>query len=286
MELNYEKLRGILQNIPANVFFKDDECRYQLASHVCEMLNTGGRKDFTIMGKTDLEIQPDRSLGEQYYTEDCELIKHGGQKDYISEMVFPSGTYYYRIQKIAVADSDGRIFGIVGLITDMTKEITLQKKLEYLSITDTMTGVYNRTYYEIFMASPLESRSLPLSLMSLDFDRLKRINDNFGHALGDQYIKIGVETIKNNIPKSALLYRTGGDEFFIQLPHCHGDQCEQIAASIKKDFSLANIGKDVRPSMSIGFITIEDPEISLEAAVREADQRMYLDKHENHEERP
>lgn len=65
------QLKIILESIPANVFFKDTKGRYQIVSHLCEMLNTGGRGG--IVGKTDLEIWPDPALGRKFYDEDMEI---------------------------------------------------------------------------------------------------------------------------------------------------------------------------------------------------------------------
>ncbi len=284
MELSRDDLMTILVNIPANVFFKDSECRYQLASRVCQMLNTGGKKDFSIIGKTDLEIQPDKNLGRQYYEEDCELIKKGGEKQYISEMVFPSGTYYYRIQKVAVRDNTNAIIGIVGIISDMTTEITLQKKLELLSITDKMTGVYNRTCYELFLANTINVHNLPMAIISFDFDHLKAVNDTYGHAKGDEYLKYGVSAIENNMPKGSSLYRVGGDEFVLAVKLCGAEKAGHIIQEIQTSVSSFKIG-DFCASISLGMAIITDANQSIEEAVKEADSMMYKNKVENHRSR-
>ena len=80
------ELKIILESIPANVFFKDTEGRYQVTSHICEMLNTGGQG--SIIGKTDLEIQPDPKLGRKFYDEDMEIAQTGKEMRYLQEMVF------------------------------------------------------------------------------------------------------------------------------------------------------------------------------------------------------
>lgn len=128
--ISRETLLILMDSIPANVFFKDTSCRYQMASHICQMLNTGGNPDFTIFGKTDMELQPDRELGRKFYEEDKKIIAEGKSYDYLQSMTFGKDTYYYQITKKPVNDYEGNIIGIVGMITDMTEQIRLQNELE------------------------------------------------------------------------------------------------------------------------------------------------------------
>lgn len=91
MDLNEENLKSIINSIPGNVFFKDTQCRYLYASHLC-----------FIIGKTDPEVQVQKELGEMFYREDCELLKSGGEMEYVSQMQFGNDTYYYKIRNKAV----------------------------------------------------------------------------------------------------------------------------------------------------------------------------------------
>ena len=128
--ISKETLVILMDAIPANVFFKDTSCRYQMASHICQMINSGGDPNLTIFGKTDLEIQPDEKLGRKFYEEDRHIIAEGKSYDYLQAMRFGNDTYYYQITKNPVRDYDGNIIGVVGLINDMTEQIRLQNELE------------------------------------------------------------------------------------------------------------------------------------------------------------
>ena len=128
--IDKETLVILMDAIPANVFFKDTKCRYQMASHICQMINSGGDPDFTIFGKTDVEIQPDPELGHKFYEEDKKIIAEGRSYDYQQAMRFGNETYYYQITKNPVRDYEDNIIGIVGLITDMTDQIRMQNELE------------------------------------------------------------------------------------------------------------------------------------------------------------
>ena len=132
----------LMDAIPANVFFKDTECKYMMASHICQMLNTGGDPNFTIFGKTDMDIQPDKVLGKKFYEEDKEAIATGRTFDYLQPMKFGDTTYYYQITKNPIRDADGNILGVVGIIGDRTKEIEMQNKLEAETMLNVMKGKF------------------------------------------------------------------------------------------------------------------------------------------------
>ncbi|MDO4554963.1 MAG: diguanylate cyclase [Lachnospiraceae bacterium] len=175
-----EDLERIFRAIPANVFFKDTLCRYQIASQVCSML-TEGDADFSIIGKTDLEVQKEPALGKQYYEEDCRLIAEGGQLKYLSEMHFGGQTYYYEIIKRAVYQPDGKILGIIGMVTDRTETIALQHQLRTISLTDALTQLHNRTFFQQYLENQITPEQLPISIIACDCNNLKYINDTFGH---------------------------------------------------------------------------------------------------------
>lgn len=69
MSINRCRLQYILDAINENIFYKDREGRYTLATHVCNMLNSNGDSDFSIYGKTDMDIQPDKTLGKKFYND-------------------------------------------------------------------------------------------------------------------------------------------------------------------------------------------------------------------------
>ena len=288
MDMNAEKLKAIINAIPGNVFFKDTECRYLYTSHLCSMLNTAGRPDFTIIGKTDLEVQVQKELGEQYYNEDKELLRSGGELEYVSQMTFGSDTYYYKIQKRAVhSTEDGKdsIIGIVGVVTDITQETVLRQRLEYLSSTDALTGQKNRASLMLWLSQPFPVASLPLTILSADFDNLKTLNDNYGHDAGDAYLKKGVELMRNILPEDACLYRTGGDEFLVTVPSCDEGMSHSLVEKIGEAFRACTV-ETVPMSVSLGAVTLTDSGMSLSDAIKESDSRMYEQKRAHHAMNP
>ena len=95
---NLEEVLLFMKSAPANIFFKDTECKYRFASEICALVNGG--KENSIIGKTDKEIQKNKELGQFYYEDDLKIIETGKGSDYISEFPFETGSLYYEIRKI------------------------------------------------------------------------------------------------------------------------------------------------------------------------------------------
>ena len=80
------------------------------------MLNSNGDSSFSIYGKTDLDIQPYKTLGKKFYEEDMNIIKTKNNVNYIEKMQFGEEVFYYQINKNPVLDADGNVMGIVGIV--------------------------------------------------------------------------------------------------------------------------------------------------------------------------
>ncbi|MFT9487344.1 GGDEF domain-containing protein [Tepidibacillus decaturensis] len=121
--------------------------------------------------------------------------------------------------------------------TDVTRYKKIEEELRFLSVTDTLTNVYNRRYFvqkleeEIERAKRADSK---FSLIMLDIDRFKSINDRFGHNTGDLVLKRMAETIKNRIRRIDTLARWGGEEFVILLPETTVNKAAVLAEELRK----------------------------------------------------
>jgi len=156
-----------------------------------------------------------------------------------------------------------------------------------LATTDSLTGVYNRrTYKEL--AEPQLSRSrraqLPVSLLMLDLDHFKRINDTYGHLAGDDVLKAFALLVRNCLRKEDLLARYGGEEFVMLLPGTSHSAAAVLAERIREEVAAmpfdAN-GHRVRVTVSIGVASeAGDTLPSLEAMLGRADEALYAAKNQ------
>lgn len=151
-----------------------------------------------------------------------------------------------------------------------------------IATTDFLTGIKNRNSFEIDISNLRSSPDrMHASLLSIDLDNLKQINDTYGHEAGDQYIKLSSRVARECISASDVIYRVGGDEFAVLLSHTSVAEIEQIRKEIqiKAAAKSEKLNLDYSLSISTGY-AIFDPETdtSLFDTLKRADAMMYKEK--------
>ncbi len=157
-------------------------------------------------------------------------------------------------------------------------------KLAQMSRTDEMTGLANRRHFtNVLEAFYAQSRrySRPLSLVVMDIDFFKAINDTGGHEAGDELLKTVADAIEDASRKADLPTRLGGDEFAILLPETSASDAEAVAERVRTTLANASVmsGSDVRVTLSIGITDLNAGEIDSPATMLSiADQALYAAK--------
>ena len=279
--LNYDRVLNFMENAPANIFFKDTECKYRFVTEMCSVVNGG--KEHSIIGKTDLEIQVFPELGRLYYEDDKKILATGEGSAYISEFPLETGTMYFEIKKSPVFEN-GKIIGIVGVVTDITKLMLLEKELEELSFKDKLTGLYNRNYMESRSKKYVRADDFPATLVMADCNYLKTVNDTLGHEYGDMLLRQVANALIETVPEGCVPMRIGGDEFLILCPKFTADMAEKLIGRIKQCFR-AKSNDFLSLDAAFGYYTAEDDALSFEEALRLADQAMYEDKRTSREKK-
>lgn len=169
------------------------------------------------------------------------------------------------------------------------QDITARKKaeayLQYLGTHDVMTGLYNRAYFEETVQKMDLNRKNSTSVIILDLNNLKRINDSLGHAAGDKMIRRTAEVLKAAFGTVGVASRIGGDEFAVILPDTTAEEAGEFIKQIQALVSLNNkYYRDPELSVSIGSAT-GDMGISVLKIINQADDEMYRSKGEFHRRR-
>jgi diguanylate cyclase (GGDEF)-like protein len=120
---------------------------------------------------------------------------------------------------------------------------------------------------------------LPLSLLFIDIDRFKAINDTLGHDAGDRVLQYVATFLKHHIREADYVFRWGGDEFLVLIT-CIGDEALRKATALKAAFDAAPEAVDLPPGigLSIGWSEVPEGTTDLIPLITEADERMYVDK--------
>ena len=170
---------------------------------------------------------------------------------------------------------------MVELDTRTNKLVLEEAKRVYqekLANTDPLTGAYNRRYLNEFSFEYLKivkRENKDLSLLLLDLDDFKKINDTFGHEIGDMVIKKVVEISKNSIRESDLIIRFGGDEFIILLPNTNIQSARFVANKIINKINEYNQNKEFHFSVSIGSAHYQVNDDSIDNIILRADESLY-----------
>lgn len=266
-------MKEVFRNLPATLFIKDKEGKYAFTTKVCDLVNAG--PEGTIVGKWDEEIQFDKELGKRYYREDMEIIESGISTHTIDEFVTEDGDVYLEIIKRPIYNDEKEVIGIVGICNDITELMRLRKKYERLSIHDPMTGIYNRNYTMKFDFD--NERSLPCSYIFCDCNGLKKINDQYGHNVGDCYIRDTVTLLQEAAFDDSIVVRWGGDEFLVVTPKTDRQMHDELVSKIKKAQMKFRQG-DPDTGLSVGDVLRTDMSMSLKQVFEIADKKMYQDK--------
>lgn len=158
------------------------------------------------------------------------------------------------------------------------------KQMKKKASTDPLTGLYNRRYLELISGYDRRILFTPndfVSLLYIDCDLFKQINDTLGHKAGDELLVCLADCIRKNIRLGQdVPVRLGGDEFAVLLPLTDGQRAKQIAGRIRTLYNHLKIGNT---SLSIGISTIKGIEkmnmVVLEALIHAADEQVYRAKH-------
>ncbi|MDO9555112.1 MAG: PAS domain S-box protein, partial [Atribacterota bacterium] len=154
-----------------------------------------------------------------------------------------------------------------------------EERIKHLSFHDSLTDLYNRAYFEEELERYNSPRYYPLSIMMVDINGLKAINDTFGHHEGDKLLQHFASLLNSISRKGDVVARLGGDEFAILLPSTTAEQVHDFHERIKKTCEEDNIKPiHLRPSIALGCVTQKGGYQNTETLLKEVDKRMYQDK--------
>lgn len=280
MESFYE-LESMLCELPSNIFLKDVEGRYVFSTHYWHHLDIPDDPNWTICGKTDLEIRKDTENAIKAMETDREIIRTGEGTSYVIEINADGVQEFMELIKRPVFDEDRNVAGIIALINDVTERELFRRELEQLVHTDALTGLGNHRAFADFVQGIPEQGVFPMGIVSADCDDLKGVNDTFGHLVGDEYIRLSAQAMVSALPEGAHAFRTGGDEFIAFLPGMTLEQTKEVVAEMQRQEGLLTLS-ECPISVSYGTAVIEGPEDKVLDDIASADRIMYAQKAEHH----
>lgn len=227
-----------------------------------------------IVGKDPLDIfGPDKGSEIVNHNDDCLLAEV--PVSYEMEIELPSGDKVFQVTLNPVRIDDESY--IVASAKDISEERSNQERVEYLSFHDQLTGLYNRHYFNHSLRRLDNARNLPLSLIMIDVNGLKLVNDAFGHTLGDQLLHTAGQVISEHSRSDDIVCRIGGDEFVFILPQTDEAGTETVVKRLKTACEDIFLGP-FQLSFSLGWSTRNSIDMSTRELLQQAEEWMYKHK--------
>ncbi len=168
---------------------------------------------------------------------------------------------------------------IIVSMNDITQKQIKSQQLEYLSFHDSLTGLYNRRFFEEELHRLFNSRSLPLGLVLIDLNGLKIVNDMLGHKMGDKFLVKIAEILSSSIRASDISARIGGDEFAIILPNTTEEGVKKLISRIEEKIDAVNRTNEMLLSISTGYAIHYGQFKNAEELFKIADNELYKNKY-------
>jgi diguanylate cyclase (GGDEF)-like protein/PAS domain S-box-containing protein len=217
-----------------------------------------------------------------------EFVLQSGEAAGLAEntIIVRRGGGHFPIEDSAtpIRDSQGAITGAVIVFHDVSEAQKMAKKMTYQATHDSLTGLINRGEFERRLDLALTTGQLEQkqhTLLYLDLDQFKIVNDTCGHAAGDQLLRQVSTVLQQKLRKSDTLARLGGDEFGVLLESCSAGPAQRIADALRqtiKDFQFVWFEKIFTIGASIGMVTFSNGTTSLADVLRMADSACYMAK--------
>ncbi len=279
LKISEQKYRSLVESTEDSIYLVDREFRYLFVNQ--NHLSRIGLSENQYTGRSYSEFHsPDetewfiKAVGKVFETDQSVRHEHKSSRD----------GRYFLLSLSPVKNEDGKTIAVTIISKNISDLKKMQEELRELSLTDELTGLYNRrgcfTLGE-HVLKMADRTNKGLFMLYTDLDNLKTINDTFGHAEGDSAVIEAADLLKNNYRESDIIARIGGDEFVVIPVGSAQDTVEIITARLQKALDIHNekSNRNYTLSMSAG-IAYYDPAqpCSINDLISRADKLMYKQK--------
>lgn len=284
LAISERKYRLLAENVGDVIWTIDQEGKFTYVSPSIQKTYGYLPEELLNQKMLDLVVAESRPMVEEHLRE----LRAGAQQEALSrmlefQMVHRSGGTIWVEVKINQLKGDGaQVSGLLGISRDISERKSLQEDLVRLATIDGLTEAVNRSRFMEMGNQEMERASRynrPFSLMFVDLDYFKQINDTFGHKAGDLTLTWFAGLVRKELRKCDVLGRLGGDEFAVLLPETELEAAAQVAERIREALENNKLpvgeGQQVSLTVSIGVASRGAAATVLEDVLKKADAALY-----------
>ncbi len=274
-----EKYRSLVESTGDPIYLVDRDYRYLFVNkvHIARM----GSSVTALQGKVYGEFHLPEETRE--FVEKVDKVFHSGQSVQHEHLSRRDNRYFLRTLS-PVKDAEGRTTAVTVVSKDISRLKQMEERLRALSLTDELTGLYNRRGFFALVDQLLKlakRQKSGLYMLYADLDDLKGINDTLGHQYGDQALQDIANLFRTTYRESDIVARIGGDEFVVIPVGSAGDNIEGISARIQEHVKRHNEEANRKYKLSVSFgLAYYNPQkpCSIDELLLRADRKMYEQK--------
>lgn len=277
-----DNLQAAIDNLPSPIFFKNRAGIYSGCNRAFESFI--GLPAEKVRGASVYDVAP-HELAKVYEDADETLMREGGIQIYDAEVRFATGEHRtVTFHKAVTRDAEsGEVNGLAGAMLDITERKKLEEQLTRAAERDDLTEAYNRRrFFELAAEawSRSEAAGVPLSVLVIDIDHFKLVNDRHGHACGDAALRHMVTLLDRALEHPHVFARAGGEEFYCLLEDCGPEAASTIAETVRELVETTphlHEDLDIPLRVSIGVATAAAGE-TVNQVIARADEALYRAK--------
>lgn len=281
----------ILERLTDGVYFVDQDRRILYWNPAAEKMTGYSREQVVGTSCADGRLSHVDSDGNCLCKDHCPLVatmKDGQSRDTHVFMHHADGHYVpVYVRSAAIYGRDNQILGSVEVFSDDTQRIQILDRLremDQVSLVDELTGLGNRRYFNRSLSASMASYSrhgTGFGVILMDVDHFKQFNDTYGHALGDQVLRVIAMTLRRNCRAYDVPIRWGGEEFVVIAPNTNASSLFATAQRLRKLISASSTEHNGHPlsiTVSMGC-TMVQPKDDAETMMDRVDQLLFASKH-------
>jgi diguanylate cyclase (GGDEF)-like protein/PAS domain S-box-containing protein len=278
-----ERSKYLIEHANELIYRTDAQGNLMFVNPIC--IETLGFSEEELVGRHYLSLVKEeaREAAEKFYVR--QLVKKIPNAYLEIPVITKDGREIWLGQNSQLVLEQGNVIGFQAIARDITERKHAIEELESLSLTDDLTGLYNRRGFLALAEQELKHARRAnerFALVFADLDGLKQINDSFGHHEGSRVIIKAAEILKQTFRTSDILARLGGDEFTVLALAAFNDNSETIKARLQDNVRRFNMQHELPYDLSVSVgIVLLDPhsKLSIDDLLRKADAAMYEHKH-------